>query len=60
MQHLWKSDMTKATKLVLDGDVRAIVRSMEKMVDFWTSILTTTSKETESELGPAQENPELR
>ena len=41
IHQLWESDMTKTVKLVLDRDVRATVPSMEKMVDFWTPILTT-------------------
>ena len=51
--------MSKAAKLVLDGDVRATIPSMEEMVNFWTPILTTPSKEIEPEVGPVQENPEL-
>ena len=50
MQQLWGSDMSKAAKLVLDGDVRATVPSMEEMVDFWTPTLTTPSKEIEPEV----------
>ena len=45
MQQLWESDMTKAAKLVLDGDVRATVPSMEGTVDLWIPILTAPSKE---------------
>ena len=33
---------------------------MEEMMDFWTPILTTSSKEIEMAVGPVQENPELR
>ena len=43
--------MTKAAKLVLDGDGCATVSSIEEIVDFWTPILTTPSKEVEPELG---------
>ena len=60
MQQLWEKDMSKAAKLVLDGGVSATVPSMEEMVDFWTPILTTPSKEIEPEVGPVQESPELR
>ena len=47
MQPLWQSDMTKAAKLALDGEVRVTVPSIEEMVDFLTPILTTPSKELE-------------
>ena len=51
--------MTKAAKLVLDGEVYATLFFMEEMVDFWAPIVTTPSKEIEPELGSAQENLEL-
>ena len=60
MQQLWDSDMTKAAKMVLDGDFLATVFSMEEMVDFWTTILTMPTTEIELKLEPGKENPELR
>ena len=60
MQQLWEKDMSNAAKLVFVGDVSATVPSMEEMVYFWTSILTTPSKKIEPEAGPVQESTELR
>ena len=56
MQQLWESDMTKAAKLVLDGDIHATVPSIEEMADLWTPILTMPAKEIKPKFGPAQEN----
>ena len=50
MHQLWEKYMTKAAKLVLDGDIRATILSKEEMVHSWAPILTTPSKEVEPEL----------
>ena len=34
MQQLWESDISKVSKLVMDGDVRGTEPFMEEMVDF--------------------------
>ena len=60
MQQLWENGISKAAKLVLDGDACATVPSMEEMIYFWTPILATVSKEAEPEVGTVQENPELQ
>lgn len=43
MQELFKKDMSRAAKLVLDGPVQAEMPSVANMVEFWTPILTAPS-----------------
>ena len=52
--------MSKAAKLVLDGNIQATVHSMKKIIEFWALILTTPLREIESQLGQIQENLGLR
>jgi hypothetical protein len=59
MQELFKKDMSKAAKLVLDGTVTATVPTMEEMVDYWSPILTEPSLPIEQEEGPAVQNNNL-
>lgn len=44
MQELFKKDMSRAAKLILDGPVQATMPSVEEMVEYWMPMLTTPSK----------------
>lgn len=43
MQELWKKDLSKAAKLVLDGEVSAVQPSMDDMLDHWRPVLERPS-----------------
>lgn len=43
VQELWKKDMSKAAKLVLDGEMDAITPSIQDMVNHWEPVFTSPS-----------------
>ncbi|KAG7187538.1 hypothetical protein KM043_018891, partial [Ampulex compressa] len=59
MQELFKKDMSRAAKLVLDGPIQADIPSLPDMVEFWQPILTTPSKTLEQQ-EPVQEREDLQ
>ncbi|CAB0034388.1 unnamed protein product [Trichogramma brassicae] len=49
MQEMWKKNMSRAAKLVLDGEVKASEPSLEQMYEYWYPMLTAQSKKLELE-----------